>query len=104
MKKSIFEKGKRGLAWALAISMLLGNNPAGSMVMAGEEIAGIPEQLEYADWLSSGEDMIVDEMGGVTLTPEENKNQKYNVKVEYNETTGLVSDIILTRVVEEGKR
>lgn len=27
---------------------------------------------------------------------EENKNRKYNVKVEYNEETGLVSDILLT--------
>ncbi len=94
MKKSIFEKGKRGLAWALAISMLLGNNPAGSMVMAGEEIAGIPEQLEYADWFSSGEDMIVDEMGGVTLTPEENKNQN---------TGGItVDEIIAVETPEDG--
>ena len=33
-----------------------------------------------------------------TLTSfiEENKNRKYNVKVEYDQTTGLVNGIILT--------
>lgn len=40
----------------------------------------------------------------LTTFMEENKNQKYNAKVEYDENTGLVSSIVLTRVVEEGRR
>ena len=87
MKKRILEKGKRGLAWALTISMLLGSNPAGSMVMAGETIGEVPEQLEYTDWLDSGEDMIIDEMGGDTLAPTENKNEN---------TGGITVDEIIT--------
>ena len=30
--------------------------------------------------------------------------EEYNAKVEYDETTGLVSSIVLTRVVDEKKR
>lgn len=40
----------------------------------------------------------------LTTFMEENKNQKYNAKVEYDENTGLVSSIVLIRVVEEGRR
>ena len=39
-----------------------------------------------------------DEEVATTLSAfiEQNKNKKYNAKVEYDETTGLVSDIVLT--------
>lgn len=64
-----------------------------------EVVSGTELKLKL-DRLRNNEEVVMT----LTTFMEENKNQKYNVKVEYNETTGLVSDIILTRVVEEGKR
>lgn len=64
-----------------------------------EVVSGTELKLKL-DRLKNNEEVAT----SLTTFMEENKNQKYNAKVEYDENTGLVSSIVLTRVVEEGRR
>lgn len=64
-----------------------------------EVVSGTELKLKL-DRLRNNEEVVTN----LTTFMEESKNQKYNAKVEYDETTGLVSSIVLTRVVDEKKR
>ena len=64
-----------------------------------EVVSGTELKLKL-DRLRNNEEVVIN----LTTFMEESKNQKYNAKVEYDETTGLVSSIVLTRVVDEKKR
>ncbi len=61
-----------------------------------EVVSGTELKLKI-DRLRNKEEVVTT----LTTFMEENKKQNYNVRVDYDETTGLVSGIILTRVVEE---
>lgn len=64
-----------------------------------EVVSGTELKLKL-DRLRNNEEVV----RTLTTFMEETKNQKYNAQVEYDETTGLVSSIVLTRVVDEKKR
>ncbi len=64
-----------------------------------EVVSGTELKLKL-DRLRNNEEVVTN----LTTFMEESKNQKYNAKVEYDETTGLVSSIVLTKVVDEKKR
>lgn len=64
------------------------------------EVVSATELKLKLDRLRNNEEVVTN----LTTFMEESKNQKYNAKVEYDETTGLVSSIVLTRVVDEKKR
>jgi hypothetical protein len=64
-----------------------------------EVVSGTELKLKL-DRLRNNEEVVTN----LTTFMEQSKNQKYNAKVEYDETTGLVSSIVLTRVVDEKKR
>lgn len=64
------------------------------------EVVSATELKLKLDRLRNNEEVVTN----LTTFMEQSKNQKYNAKVEYDETTGLVSSIVLTRVVDEKKR